>query len=176
MEGVRAVGAHYFSSHHVIRPLSTTRGQRCPSIRALSDVFANRPPIVAGVSLWLASSDWYFSPQEHRCPHDAWLESVTISEPSSGERHDLRTTSIRTRLLGAFRNGFIEFIYPQVFRYSLEAFDSSTGHRDWRYDEFRLSDCGHVIHEIEWCGAHDTARWVIECADVQFLWHPNQGT
>jgi len=22
----------------------------------------------------LATSDWYFDPQDHRCPHDAWLE------------------------------------------------------------------------------------------------------
>lgn len=50
----------------------------------------------------LASSDWYFSPHEHRCPHDAWLESITISEPSSGKRHEVRFTSIRIRLLAAY--------------------------------------------------------------------------
>ncbi len=122
----------------------------------------------------LASSDWYYSPHEHRCPHDAWLESITISEPSSGERHELRSTSIRVRLLGAFHDGFIEFFYPSVVSYRLDASDSTDGHRAWRYDEFRLSESGHVIHEIEWCGAHDTARWVIESSEVHFLWHPNK--
>ena len=121
----------------------------------------------------LTSSDWYFSPSDHRCPHDAWLESVTISENSSGERNELRSTSIRIRLLGAYHDGFIEFYYPNVVRYSLNASDSADGHRDWRCDEFRLSDTGHVIHEIEWCGAHDTARWVIESSDVHFQWHPS---
>jgi hypothetical protein len=122
----------------------------------------------------LASSDWYFSPQEHRCPHDGWLESVTVSEPSSGERHEIRATSIRIRLRGQYHDGFIEFFYPQVFSYRLDALDSATGHHDWRYDEFRLSERGHVIHEIEWCGAHDTAHWLIEASDVQFHWHPNE--
>ena len=72
----------------------------------------------------LASSDWYFWPSDHRCPHDGGLESVTISEPSSGERHELR------------------------------------------FDEFRLSASGHVIHEIEWCGARDTTRWLIESSNI----------
>jgi hypothetical protein len=124
----------------------------------------------------LASSDWYFSPSEHRCPHDAWLESVTISELSSGERRESRFTSIRIRLLGPYHNGVIEFVYPRVFRYSLDASAPAGGHRDWRYDEFRLSERGYVIHEIEWEGAQETARWVIESSDVHFQWHPKEQT
>jgi hypothetical protein len=122
----------------------------------------------------LASSDWYFSPHERRCPHDAWLESVVISERSSGERDEVRSTSIRVRLLGAYHDGFIEFFYPRVLQYSLDGSDAANGLRDWCCDEFRLSERGHVIHEIEWCGAHDTARWVIEASDVQFQWHPKE--
>lgn len=124
-----------------------------------------------GSAFELASSEWYFSPDDHRCPHDAWLESVTIAEPSSGERHELRSTSIRIRLRGAYHDGFIELFYPNVLLYRLDASNSSVGHRDWRYDEFRLSENGNMIHEIEWCGAHDTARWVIESSDVHFEWH-----
>jgi hypothetical protein len=33
-----------------------------------------------------ASSDWYFNPQDRRCPHDAWLENIAIGEPSEGQR------------------------------------------------------------------------------------------
>jgi hypothetical protein len=36
----------------------------------------------------LATSDWYMNPEYHECPHDAWLESLEIEEPSSGARHD----------------------------------------------------------------------------------------
>ena len=122
----------------------------------------------------LASSEWYFSPRDHRSPHDAWLESVTVSEPSSGDHHQSRTTAIRIRLLGAYHDGFIELFYPSVFGYQLDAGKIAAGHQDWRFDEFRLSENGHVLHEIEWCGARETAHWLIECSDVQFHWHPDE--
>lgn len=124
--------------------------------------------------LALATSDWYYTLHDHRCPHDAWLESVTISEPSSGNRHEIRSTSIRVRLLGACHDGFIEFFYPRVFGYSLDVVDAAGGHRDWRYDEFRLSERGNVVHEIEWCGLHGTGRWIIEASDVHFAWIPKE--
>jgi hypothetical protein len=45
-------------------------------------------------------------------------------------------------------------------------------HGDWRYDEFRLSKRGHLIHEIEWAGAPGRAdkafSWTIEAADIDF--------
>jgi len=50
------------------------------------------------------------------------------------------------------------------------------GHDDWRYDEFRLADEGHLIHEIEWWGRGEVARWVIEASDVQFSWYPSVET
>src|ERR1700722_1601022 len=84
-------------------------------------------------ALELACSDWYFSPTDHRCPHDSWLEHITVSEPSSGARHEQRTVSIRIRLRSAYHDGFIEFHYPQVFSYSLGANDATGGHKDWRY-------------------------------------------
>ena len=120
----------------------------------------------------LASSDWYFDFGDHRCPHDAWLEQITIGESASGERGEIRTTSIRIRLLGAYHDGFFEFHYPRVIRYRLDMIDAEEGHQDWRYDEFRLSEDGHVIHEIEWSGAGDAARWVIVASDVEYKWHP----
>lgn len=121
----------------------------------------------------LATSDWYFNPGDHRCPHDAWLESVTILESASGERQEIRIVSIRVRLLGAYHDGHIELFYPRVFSYSLTMGDVTAGHRDWRYDELRLSETGALIHEIEWCGPFDTGRWLIEASDVVFEWIPN---
>lgn len=119
----------------------------------------------------LASSAWYFDAGDHRCPHDAWLRSVTISDAGdTGEASE--GVSIRVRLLAAYHDGIIEFHYPQVIRYQLGAAGISQGHRDWRYDEFRLSDDGLVIHEIEWSGPGETARWVIEAKDVFYRWLP----
>lgn len=84
----------------------------------------------------------------------------------------MRSTAIRIRLLGAYHDGVIELFYPEVVRYQLNARDVSAGHRDWRYDEFRLSDSGHVIHEIEWASVGESARWLIEARDVHFSWEP----
>jgi hypothetical protein len=59
-----------------------------------------------------------------------------------------------------------------VFTYRLDAWEGEQGHRDWRYDEFRLSEAGHLLHEIEWAGANSTSRWLIEASDVEYTWEP----
>jgi hypothetical protein len=123
-------------------------------------------------ALDLAKSNWYFNANDHRCPHDAWLESITISEPARGKRNEIRSTAIRVRLLGAYHDGYIELFYPHVLRYSLNAASSTRGVGDWGYDEFRVAPGGHLIHEIEWFGFEDGARWVIEASDVEFQWIP----
>lgn len=122
----------------------------------------------------LATSDWYGDFKDHRCPHDAWLEELSLTEPASGPRNTGRTLSLRLRLLGAYHDGHIELVYPQVFRYSLDLKAGNTGHGDWRYDELRLSEDGHLIHEIEWWDFEPTptARWIIEASDVEYRWIP----
>jgi len=120
----------------------------------------------------LATSDWYFSFVDHRCPHDGWLESLSLTELSSGARGEIRGMSMRIRLLGAYHDGYIELLYPRVFRYRLSVNDGERGHRDWRYDELRLSGDGHVIHEIEWYDRDEIGSWLIEASDVEFRWTP----
>lgn len=134
---------------------------------------AHAPAFPSG-ALALASSNWYFDPCDHRCPHDAWLEGITISEPATGERSEERCTAIRVRLLGAYHDGFIELFYPRVLRYSLSASSSLRGIGDWRYDEFRVAPDGRLIHEIEWAGfpREEGSRWIIEASDVEFQWIP----
>jgi hypothetical protein len=73
-------------------------------------------------------------------------------------------------LLGAYQDGVVVFGYSRVLAYRLDAWDTSGGHRGWRYDEFRLADSGGVLHEIEWAGLEATSRWLIEAADVQMSW------
>lgn len=125
-------------------------------------------------ALALARSDWFYNFNDHRCPHDAWLEELIISEPSSGERHENRTVAISMRLFGAYHDGHIHVRYPRVHSYRLAIHDGSDGHRDWRYDEFRVSEHGHLIHEIEWCGYHDSGSWLIEASDIEFVWVPSE--
>lgn len=98
----------------------------------------------------LATSDWYYDHNDHRCPHDAWLETLCLTEPSSGSPHQKRTLSLQLRLLGALHDGYVQLRYPRVFSYRLDIHDGEMGHRNWRYDEFRVSEEGRLIHEIEW--------------------------
>ena len=120
----------------------------------------------------LATSDWYFGNSDHRAPHDAWLETAEFRELSSGQRQEQRQLSLTVRLLSAYHDGFIELHYPQVFAYTLDSQDSAAGYCDWRYDELRLSENGHLIHEIEWHYAGPTGRWLIEASDVIHSWIP----
>jgi hypothetical protein len=120
----------------------------------------------------LATSEWYFDFHDHRCPHDAWLETTCLFEPFSGQRSEVRSQSMKVRLLGAYHDGHIELRYPRLFAYTLNVVDAVRGHRDWRYDELRLSDRGNLVHEIEWWGPRQTGSWVIEASDVEFLWIP----
>ena len=124
----------------------------------------------------LATSDWFYNPLDHRCPHDAWLESLQISE-RPGTQPRQRSCSIALRLLGAYHDGHIEITYPIVYAYSLQQLSpDARAHGDWRYDEFRISDRGHLIHEIEWSrvAQRRAFAWVIEANDIEFRWLPKE--
>ena len=120
----------------------------------------------------LAMSDWYFDFSDHRCPHDAWLQSATFHEPSTGSCSEIRSSTLTVHLFGAYHDGYIEFVYPEVRAYELSAPFAVQGHGDWRYDEFRVAEGGGVIHEIEWAAFGHTGRWLIEAADVIQKWIP----
>ena len=104
----------------------------------------------------LASSDWWFNFNDHRCPHDGRLISVQLHETESGDGETGLSMSVR--LAGAWKNEEHEISYSGITAYDLgggEA-DLIRGHGDWRYDEFRVDDAKQAIHEIEW---RHGARW-----------------
>lgn len=120
-----------------------------------------------------ATARWHYDPEDHRCPHDAWVESLLITEPSSGARRERRRVDVLLRLLGSYHDGHLELSYRDVRSYFFDApptpaaGDHSAGHGDWLADEIRLSERGHTLHEIKFStGAH----WLIECLDVQSRW------
>jgi hypothetical protein len=119
-------------------------------------------------ALALATSDWYLGAEDHRAPHDAWLQGAFLQEIGKGERRQERTLSLRLSLLGAYHDLELELLYPRVFAYTFRGGVVEQGHGDWRYDEFRVSKDGHLVHEIQWCGMDDRATWVIEADDVIF--------
>jgi len=120
----------------------------------------------------LATSGWYHDAADHRCPHDAWLESVEIREPACGARREVRSMAMRVRLLGAFHGGHIELHYLPVHGYRLDFFPGAGSHRDRGYDEFTVNRAGRLIHTGEWFGAGETAVWRIEASDVELTWKP----
>lgn len=122
----------------------------------------------------LATSDWYYGFDDHRAPHDSWLEWAKFEEPATGDRNEIRHLSLRVRLLGAYHDMYLEFYYPKVYSYSFAVPASQNGHSDWLFDEFRLNEQGRVVHEIEWDGGpwSDQDRWVIEASDVEFSVFP----
>jgi len=109
-------------------------------------------------------SDWYVSPEDHRCPHDAWVEAVTISEPASGERHQDRELQIQIRLLGAYHDGIIEFTYRHVQNYSFEG-SGITGHGDWLRDEVEERN-GSIRHMVLLVNG----KFQIEAQEVEYKW------
>ncbi len=86
---------------------------------------------VCGGAFALGTSRWWQLPHDHRCPHDGWLESFTVSEVPGAEDGESITT-IRTRLLAAYHDGHIELFYPRVFSYQIQSPSCVRG----------LGDCG----------------------------------
>jgi hypothetical protein len=94
---------------------------------------------------------------------------VELVQAFAGALRQDPACSIRVVLLGAYHDCRIELTYPKVYSYRLGSRDSGAGAGDWRYDEFRLTDDGRVIHEIEWAsGPERGANWLIEATDAQF--------
>jgi len=116
-----------------------------------------------------ATAEWHYNFSDHKAPHDGWLEELIIREPASGERRQHRLLDIFIRLFATYHDGYIELTYKNVRSYSFEKQAASfLGHKDWLYDEIRLSENGFVLHEIDWVNG----EWLIECEDVFYEWKP----
>jgi hypothetical protein len=122
-----------------------------------------------------ATSDWHTDYSNRMSPHDAWVQSLIIEEPASGERGENRSLKITIELLGSFHDGRIRFTYAEVRAYALSVPAGFEGppltgaHGDWKADEVRLSEHELVLHEIVFSrGAH----WQIEALDMKYEWLP----
>ena len=133
---------------------------------------ANETQLPPGVRAF-ALSDWFHDRKDSRCPHDCWLEQLSIREIASAGNKDIRSTMISASFLGAYHDGIIEFVYKDVTSYSITGLisksdGSSGGHGDWLMDEIAL-DAGGIAHEIVFSGS---AHWIIRCADMTYQWVP----
>ena len=120
-------------------------------------------------ALEFATAAWHYDYSDHRCPHDSWVESLTIDEPARGGRLEARSLRISTHLLGAFHDGHLLLDYADVQMYSLENPKTRSGHDDWLFDEIRLSENGFVLHEVLFS---NDSLWLIEAKDISWQWRP----
>ena len=140
--------------------------KRSDAYREYLQSVKDRLPLSA---LEFATAAWHYEHNDHRCPHDSWVESLAITELATGERLQNRTLHISARLFGAFHDGHLLLDYANVHMYSLENPKAQTGHGNWLIDEIRLSRNGLVLHEVLFSSG---SRWLIEAADISYQWRP----
>ncbi len=128
-------------------------------------------------ALAFAEATWHYKFDDSRCPHDSWVDSLSIIEPATGDRQEIRRLEIIIKLLGAYHDGHIVLHYHGVSTYSL-LYDrrqtqqgAAVAHDDWLIDEILLGDDGCVTHEIEFASG---AVWNIRCSDIVYRWLPKE--
>ena len=119
-----------------------------------------------------AIADWHYNPSDSRCPHDAWVESLQISEKHNSETDKKEGIKIQLILLGAYHDGQIKIQYEGVKGYNLNLLPDSfevKHHGDWLIDEIRISEKGWLVHEIKFSVF---GKWQIECENINYEWLP----
>ena len=118
-----------------------------------------------------ASDPRYFDLSSHSSLHDAWLETLTVREAASGERHEVRSMEVALCLLGPFHDRRIHLHYTGVTRYSFTAPPrygepryEHTAHGDLLTHEIRLGHDRLLIHELLF---ERDATLLIECSDIR---------
>jgi hypothetical protein len=117
-----------------------------------------------------ATASWHFDFKHPQCPHDSWLEELSIREIGSGPRHQVRSLGMTARFLGAYHDGYFDLRYEGVSSYllKLSTVKGSRGHGDWIIDEVTMSDRNMIHHEI----LLSEATLSVDCADLQYHWTP----
>ena len=117
-----------------------------------------------------ARAEWYTDPSDRRCPHNAWLDAVTISEIAEGTRTEVRSTKIVIRLLSAYQDGYIEFEYTGVTKCIMNSPDCRGGIGDWVEDNFVILGEDRLCHTISWQvgSSAEQTLWLIEADHVAY--------
>jgi hypothetical protein len=123
-----------------------------------------------------ATAEWHYDPEDHRCPHDAWVKSLIVSERASGSRQERRSLEVELTLLGAYHDGVLTLTYCGVRQYSLFQppvnQQAEVAHGDWLVDEVEVADASRpeaplVVHHILFSGR---GVWTIEAQDILCEW------
>jgi hypothetical protein len=91
-----------------------------------------------------AVAEWHYNPQDHRCPHDSWVESLQIIEKEITEADNERGLEIQICLLGAYHDGNIKIIYKGIKGYTLNLAPDSV-----RLFKILCQSKKHIITDLE---------------------------
>jgi hypothetical protein len=118
-----------------------------------------------------ASSPCYFDFESHSSLHDAWLETLTISESASGTHNEVRKLEVHLSLLGPYHDRRIHLHYKGVSQYSFIAPPrhdlpryKHTAHGNLFTHEITLGHEGLIVHELLF---ERDATLLIECSDIK---------
>lgn len=143
-------------------------GERCIDFGAYAAYLATvRDRLPAHVAAF-ASDERHFALNAPETLHDAWLVGITVREPATGARQELRRTEVDVRLLGPFHDREHVLRYTGVRRYEAVGVGVADGHGDLYTHEVRLASDGvGLIHEYLFHGWPDgnDSRVLIECAN-----------
>lgn len=121
-----------------------------------------------------ALASWHCDVTDHRCIHDAHVETIGVVESGTGERKEKRSLGLVVRLLGAHQDRYLILKFPSVRRYSVErtpsdsARENETGHGDVLDDSLKLASGGYVLYSMRL----EFGRLEIEAKDIQFSQQP----
>lgn len=120
-----------------------------------------------GAQSFLAASS-YFDFDDEKCPHDAWIENINITEQKLQDCS--REVNIYLKILGNKHNGFIHIDYLNVTSYLCDFFGDKSvtkkWHGDWIVDEMLILPNGKLQHEIYL----RAARLLIVFHDIHYNW------
>lgn len=101
--------------------------------------------------------------------HDAWVQSLHVSEVAHGERRQIRKLAIELNLLGPYHNSVLRLTYSDVRGYAanVRAEDAgSVAHGDIAMHELTVDLETQVLsHEIQFASG---SILQVDCGDLEF--------
>lgn len=120
-----------------------------------------------------ALASWHCDPTDHRCIHDAWVETISVVEAGTGARKEIRSMGVVIRLLAAHHDRRLILKFPGVRRYSVQRLQSqfdrpNAGHGDVLDDSIKLASDGYLLYTLR----TEFGTVEIEAKDLQFSQQP----
>ena len=121
-----------------------------------------------------ALASWHTDVTDHRCIHDAWIETVSVVEGGTGPRKEKRGMGIVIRLLSAQQDRRLILKLPGVRRYLIERpliegpRGEAAGHGDVLDDSITLTAEGSILYSLR----AEFGRIEVEAKDIEFSQQP----